>query len=131
MTFTSTFFFFLVDPCSNGQSLRACLKRLLPFLFFWAKVELVKGVFEGCPRGDTKEAPPVGVPSHYDVRAAVFADSEATSSSMVLEVKQARNHICCLFFHRYALSCLAVLLGRVALETIVYSVFLCPEQHRQ
>ncbi|CAM9737603.1 unnamed protein product, partial [Ectocarpus sp. 13 AM-2016] len=48
-------------------------------------VELVKGVFEGCPRGDTKEAPPVGVPSHYDVRAAVFADSEATSSSMVLE----------------------------------------------
>ena len=54
------------------------------------QVELVKGVFEGCPRGDGEEPSPVGVPSHYDVRAAVFADSEATSSSMVLEVKQVR-----------------------------------------
>lgn len=48
----------------------------------------MKAVFEECPRGDSEEPSPVGVPSHYDVRAAVFADSEATSSSMVLEVKQ-------------------------------------------
>lgn len=60
------------------------------------KVELVKGVFEGCPRGDSEEPSPVGVPSHYDVRAEVFADSEATSSSMVLEVKQVSR--CCFAF---------------------------------
>lgn len=48
----------------------------------------MKSVFEACPRGDTAKPSPVGVPTHYDVRAAVFADSEATSSSMVLEVKQ-------------------------------------------
>ncbi len=50
---------------------------------------MVKSVFEGCPRRDSEKPSPVGVPSHHDVRAAVFADSEATSSSMVLEVKQA------------------------------------------
>ncbi|CAM9691194.1 unnamed protein product [Scytosiphon promiscuus] len=54
-------------------------------------VELVKSVFEACPRGDREKPSPVGVPTHYDVRAAVFADSEATSSSMVLEVKQASS----------------------------------------
>ena len=52
-------------------------------------MELVRRVFEACPKGDSKDTPPVKVPTHYDVRAAVFSDSEATSSSMVLEVKQA------------------------------------------
>ncbi|CAM9595638.1 unnamed protein product [Ascophyllum nodosum] len=51
-------------------------------------VELILGVFEGCFRGGCEEPSPVEVPLHDDVRAAVFSDSEATSSSMVLEVKQ-------------------------------------------
>ncbi|CAN0475495.1 unnamed protein product, partial [Laminaria digitata] len=51
-------------------------------------VELVRRVFEGCPRGNSEDIPAVEVPTHYDVRAAVFSDREATSSSMVLEVKQ-------------------------------------------
>lgn len=52
------------------------------------QVDLVRDVFEGCPRGGSDEPSPVEVPSHYDVRAAVMSDSEATSSSMVVEVKQ-------------------------------------------
>ena len=56
-------------------------------------MDLVRRVFEGCPRGNSKDMPPVQVPTHYDVRAAVFSDSEATSSSMVLEVKQASEHL--------------------------------------
>lgn len=55
-------------------------------------MELVRRVFEGCPRGNSKDIPPVEVPTHYDVRAAVFSDREASSSSMVLEVKQASEH---------------------------------------
>lgn len=52
------------------------------------QVELICLIFEGCYSGNSEEPVPVGVPSHDDVRAAVLSDSEATSSSMVLEVKQ-------------------------------------------
>lgn len=50
---------------------------------------LIADVFGACPRGGVGAPSPVDVPSHYDVRAAVFSDREATSSSLVLEVKKA------------------------------------------
>ncbi|CAN0031610.1 unnamed protein product, partial [Sphacelaria rigidula] len=55
-------------------------------------VDLIADVFGACPRGGVDAPPPIEVPWHYDVRAAVFADSEATSSSLVVEVKKAS---CC------------------------------------
>ncbi|CAM9682109.1 unnamed protein product, partial [Discosporangium mesarthrocarpum] len=53
--------------------------------------DLIRGVFETCKRGGVDPPTPVPIPRHVEVRVGVFCDPEATSSSLVLEVKRKRS----------------------------------------